>query len=394
MYQIRNSEGKFVATARTKAAAHRATRTARHAGTSVNRASSTVTTVIRHGWHVLAKEYHGVLMPVTYANRAQAWAKVQALGVPWTVLHFGRPFFVGRSDEPLNRAGHPPEAPRYLTGHVSPETAYLVEDYPYGFRLRTKIRYWIETTKHGQRFVSQTMNPKVPGERWNKPKASTYVPLMVMTIDTNGHVHYDAIGGYDSEEKLDAFIAKYPEAFTSERDQSVIKYMRAGFRASKRVTYTVTSGAEAAQGPRQTIEEQTAIMRALTREELRKMGSENRAGGIVERRAQAILDKPIRVNGVTMTRREFIDRARAQGAHLEVANVRQPKAEEKLREEIERAERGWHIPIGNPSHPDTVAHNEKKDRLKRGLFTEEYRLFRPDGVYNVITKTEADYFNS
>ena len=27
-----------------------------------------------------------------------------------------------------------------LTGHTSPETAYVVSDYPYGFRLRCQIR--------------------------------------------------------------------------------------------------------------------------------------------------------------------------------------------------------------------------------------------------------------
>jgi hypothetical protein len=32
---------------------------------------------------------------------------------------------------------------RLLSGHVSPQTAYLVEDYPYGRRLRCRIRYWI-----------------------------------------------------------------------------------------------------------------------------------------------------------------------------------------------------------------------------------------------------------
>ena len=31
-----------------------------------------------------------------------------------------------------------------LKGHVSPATAYLVNDYPYGFRLRCQIRYWLE----------------------------------------------------------------------------------------------------------------------------------------------------------------------------------------------------------------------------------------------------------
>ena len=28
--------------------------------------------------------------------------------------------------------------------HISPETAYVIDDYPYGFRLRCRIRYWLE----------------------------------------------------------------------------------------------------------------------------------------------------------------------------------------------------------------------------------------------------------
>ncbi len=71
-----------------------------------------------------------------------------------------------------------------LSGHTSPETAYVVDDYPYGFRLRCKIRYWLEfRAKHGFRLVSQTTNPKRVGiEVWNKPKAGIYSPLAVMVL--------------------------------------------------------------------------------------------------------------------------------------------------------------------------------------------------------------------
>jgi hypothetical protein len=80
-----------------------------------------------------------------------------------------------------------------LSGHTSPDTAYLVDDYPYGYTLRCKIRYWVETATKGtakgnQRFVSQTTNPKRPGEPWNKPKASTYASLVVMYLDDDEHV--------------------------------------------------------------------------------------------------------------------------------------------------------------------------------------------------------------
>ena len=83
---------------------------------------------------------------------------------------------------------------RILLGHVSPDTAYVVDDYPYGFKLRCQIRYWIATAVKGARkgqqcFVSQTTNPKKPGEVWNNPKPSTYTGLMVMFLAENGHVH-------------------------------------------------------------------------------------------------------------------------------------------------------------------------------------------------------------
>lgn len=57
---------------------------------------------------------------------------------------------------------------KILTGHTSPETAYVVQDYPYGFRLRCQIRYWLEfKAGKGVRLVSQTSNPKVAGLVWS-----------------------------------------------------------------------------------------------------------------------------------------------------------------------------------------------------------------------------------
>lgn len=99
-----------------------------------------------------------------------------------------------------------------LYGHTSEETAYLVDDYPYGFRERTQIRYWLESKpKKGWRFVSQTKNPKT--DRWNKPKASTYSEWgAVMYLDENNHVQWDAIGPYTDEQKILAFVRTFPDA--------------------------------------------------------------------------------------------------------------------------------------------------------------------------------------
>lgn len=101
-----------------------------------------------------------------------------------------------------------------LHGHTSPETAMVVEDYPYGFRLRCRIRYWLEThPRHGVRFVSQTTNPKIEGrEVWNKPKASTYCAVAGgMYLDGDGHATWTGIGHGDGPAAVAAFLADWPE---------------------------------------------------------------------------------------------------------------------------------------------------------------------------------------
>ncbi len=149
-----------------------------------------------------------------------------------------------------------------LTGHVSPETAYVVADYPYGFRLRCKIRYWLERTKHGVRLVSQTTNPKVAYEKWNKPKASTYHDVAVMYLDDESHVHIACLGMYDSEEDIAAFVATYGHALTAE-DLAEVKRLRVFSRAGKLVTWEVTTERQTRTADEQKAhdEEQKAILR-------------------------------------------------------------------------------------------------------------------------------------
>ena len=113
-----------------------------------------------------------------------------------------------------------------LTGHVSPETAYVVDDYPYGFKLRCKARYWIEThPKRGQRVMFQTTNPKIENrEVWNKVKASTYAPLYVLVLDdSNGHVEPDHISPYARAEEVSAFAARHAVAMTGDYERATIK---------------------------------------------------------------------------------------------------------------------------------------------------------------------------
>jgi len=102
--------------------------------------------------------------------------------------------------------------------HTSAETAYVVEDYPFGFKLRCKIRYWLDCSpKHGVRLVSQTTNPKLAGEVWNKPKPSTYARFGgAMFLDQKGHVQWSGLSEYtDAKECVEwrsVFGAGVPEA--------------------------------------------------------------------------------------------------------------------------------------------------------------------------------------
>lgn len=100
-----------------------------------------------------------------------------------------------------------------IYGHKDESSAYIIEDYPYGFRLRCRIRYWLEYKDgHGWRLVSQTTNPK-KGDRWNKPKASTYSNLgACMFLNEEGHVKWTGVGTYSSLDELIKFAENYPGA--------------------------------------------------------------------------------------------------------------------------------------------------------------------------------------
>ena len=87
----------------------------------------------------------------------------------------------------------------YLQGHTSKETAYEIKDYPYGFKLRTSIFYWIETKPgKGDRFCTYTINPK--NGKPNAPKYSTYSTFMYLYLNEEWHVKHGVIDAYNIEE--------------------------------------------------------------------------------------------------------------------------------------------------------------------------------------------------
>jgi len=80
------------------------------------------------------------------------------------------------------------------------DTAYIIEDWPWGYTLKTECRFWIETTKNGDRLCKQTMNPKTG--KWCKPKKSTYEAVEVLAITDEGKVTSVGIGKYADEDRI------------------------------------------------------------------------------------------------------------------------------------------------------------------------------------------------
>lgn len=105
-----------------------------------------------------------------------------------------------------------------LQGYTTMENAFEVKDYPYGFRLRTSIFYWIESKAgKGYRLGTYTINPK--NGRPNKPKYSTYNTFMWLYVDENGHVKNGAIDSYDREifaARFEYILNKVGEYFISD----------------------------------------------------------------------------------------------------------------------------------------------------------------------------------
>ncbi len=98
-----------------------------------------------------------------------------------------------------------------LTGHVSAETAYVVNDYPYG-SLRTQMRYWLEyKPKKGWRLVTQSLNPK--NDRWNKPHPGVYTNIAAsMYLDEKGHVEWTGVSEYTNGLETADFLKTFRNA--------------------------------------------------------------------------------------------------------------------------------------------------------------------------------------
>tara|TARA_B100000123_G_scaffold240053_1_gene193015 strand:- start:25 stop:543 length:519 start_codon:yes stop_codon:yes gene_type:complete len=119
------------------------------------------------------------------------------------------------------------------------DTAAEVDNYPWGFRMKTQRRYWVETTKHGDRSVVCTMNPKTG--KWCKPKKSTYEAVLVVTEAEDGKLGTAGIGKHCSEERLAAVFDWLEWDKLNDQQKAQVCKINAMNDVMKHVTFTVAA---------------------------------------------------------------------------------------------------------------------------------------------------------
>ena len=103
----------------------------------------------------------------------------------------------------------------------SADNSVVVDDYPWGYKLRTKRKYWIETTKRGDRLCYQTLNPKT--NKWCAVKKSTYAGIKVLYENEEGHIKtYSLDPAWASKEWFAEFINLVDETKLSDAQRSKI----------------------------------------------------------------------------------------------------------------------------------------------------------------------------
>jgi uncharacterized protein YlaN (UPF0358 family) len=94
---------------------------------------------------------------------------------------------------------------KILTGHNSFETAYKIENYPWGYKLRTIMYVWIESLpKKGDRVVRQTIDPRTG--KLCAAKASTFSNIKALYIAENGHVESTGVNIYTKKENVQKLV--------------------------------------------------------------------------------------------------------------------------------------------------------------------------------------------
>jgi hypothetical protein len=133
---------------------------------------------------------------------------------------------------------------KYIYNKDSFENAVEVNNYPWGFRLKTKRRTWIETDKNkGDRVCFCTLNPKT--NKWCAVKKSTYNAVDVLLIDENEHIKSIGVWKYGTSEKdLENFISKIDYNSLSLLQKKQIERIRAVNKVMEKVSFKIEKVSE------------------------------------------------------------------------------------------------------------------------------------------------------
>jgi len=95
---------------------------------------------------------------------------------------------------------------KYIYDKNSFDNSLEVLNYPWGFRLKTKRRTWIETNKNqGDRVCYSTLNPKTG--KWCAVKKSTYGAVYVLYFDENQHIKSLGVSKCAYAKELEEFMS-------------------------------------------------------------------------------------------------------------------------------------------------------------------------------------------
>ena len=119
-----------------------------------------------------------------------------------------------------------------MTTYLKTTDKVEVQNYPYGYTQKTTAFFSLEHKKgKGFRSVFQTVNPKTG--LLNKPKSSTYSPVMLMAKADDGKIKYSSLSFYgDDGMKADiAFMYTHWDLFTNEQIKDIALHILMDFKA-------------------------------------------------------------------------------------------------------------------------------------------------------------------
>lgn len=120
------------------------------------------------------------------------------------------------------------------------ETAVVVDNYPWGFKLKTKRAYWIETNSKGDRFCYQTLNPKT--NKWCAVKCSTYGAAFVLTQDEKSkYVSYFGLSKCDSGDDVEKWLMKVDYNKLNDQQKKQLCKIKAFSETMKKVKISFTN---------------------------------------------------------------------------------------------------------------------------------------------------------